>query len=223
MMRNYKVPDDVDVWAAENIFYLRGHPSRIAKLLAHYELYKRIVNLPGAIVECGVYKGASLCRFATFRGLLENNHSRKIFGFDAFGAFPVEGLSSGADRAFVERFEATGGYGISEDELMTALTAKECSNFELIKGDVFETVSVLLEREPHLRVALLNLDLDVYEPTRYCIDKFFPHMTPGGLVVFDDYNAVEGATRAADELCRARGVSLQKIPFYNVPSFIEII
>lgn len=222
MTKNYVVPIDIDVWDAENVFYLRSHPSRLGKLLAHYELYKRIVNLPGTIVECGVYKGASLCRFAIFRNVLENNHSRRIYGLDAFGAFPTEGLSSDADLSFIEKFEAAGGTGISVEELEASLKAREVSNFELIKGDVFRTVPTLLQREPHLRIALLHLDLDVYEPTKFCIDQFVPHMIPGGLVVFDDYNAVEGATRAADELCRAQHAGLNKLPFYNVPSFVEI-
>ena len=47
-------------------------------------------------------------------------------------------------------------------------------------------------------------------------------MTPGGVIVFDDYNAVEGATRAADELCRELDGRLEKPPFYNVPSYIVV-
>ena len=222
MQKNYRIPSDIDIWDAENVFYLRSHPSRLAKLLAHYELYSRIVNLPGAIVECGVYKGASLCRFATFRSLLENNHSRKIYGFDAFGAFPTEGLASSADQSFVESFEAAGGEGISVQDLEAALAAKEVSNFELHAGNVFDSVPAFLEKQPHLRIAMLHLDLDVYEPTKACLDLFLPHMARGGLIVFDDYNSVEGATRAADELCQAEGFEIEKLPFYNVPAFLEV-
>lgn len=222
MNKNYVPRPDINIWDAENVFYLKSHPSRIAKLLAHYELYRRIVDLPGAIIECGVYKGASFCRFASFRALLENDHSRKLYGFDAFGAFPAKGVAGDSDRKFIERFEAAGGGGISADDLDAALKAKGFSNFELVKGDVMETIPAFIEQAPHLRIALLHLDMDVYEQTRFAIDRFLPHMTPGGLIVFDDYNAVEGATRAADELCRERGLKMKKLPFYNVPSFLEI-
>ncbi len=75
-------------WDYENGFYLTSHVTRLGKLLAHFELYKSITGLPGHIVECGVYKGASLVRFASFRQLLESPHSRKIVGFDTFGTFP---------------------------------------------------------------------------------------------------------------------------------------
>jgi len=41
-------------WDYENGFYLTSHITRISKMLAHYELYKSVVNLPGHVVECGV-------------------------------------------------------------------------------------------------------------------------------------------------------------------------
>ena len=40
-------------WDYENGFYLTSHLTRIPKMLAHYELYKSIINLPGQVVECG--------------------------------------------------------------------------------------------------------------------------------------------------------------------------
>jgi len=218
---NYRLPADIDVWDAENVFYLKSPPARLGKLLSHWEIYKEIVALPGAVVECGVYKGASLIRFATFRALLENNDARSIYGFDAFGLFPTEGVFGAADKAFIERFEVAGGGGISEADLDAALEGKGYSNFSLIAGDVTRTIPPFLDRVPHLRIALLHLDMDVYEPTRFCIERFLPHMTPGGLIVFDDYNAVEDATRAADELCRLEGLKLQKGTFYNVPAFVR--
>ncbi len=95
---------DIDKkWEYENGFYLTSHKTRLAKLLAHYELYKMITNLPGHIVECGVYKGASLTRFANFRDSLESSYSRKIIGFDVFGKFSRSGDSN--DLNFIERFE----------------------------------------------------------------------------------------------------------------------
>jgi hypothetical protein len=92
---------DVDrCWDYENGFYLTSHLTRLSKLLAHYELYKMIVGLPGQVVECGVYKGVSLLRFATFRQVLESPYSRKIIGFDAYGRFPEEGESATEKPSF---------------------------------------------------------------------------------------------------------------------------
>jgi len=67
-------------WDYENGFYLTSHLTRLSKMLAHYELYKSIVKLPGHIVECGVFKGASLIRFCTYRKILESPFSRKVIG-----------------------------------------------------------------------------------------------------------------------------------------------
>ena len=86
-----------DVWDYENGFYWFSHRSRVNKFIAHYELYKTILDLPGDVLELGVYKSASLIRFATFRDLLENDFSRKIVGFDAFGTFPKTKLMSDVD------------------------------------------------------------------------------------------------------------------------------
>ena len=72
----------------ENGFYLTSDTYRMGNILAHYELYKRILNLPGDVVELGVFKGSSFIQWATFRELLENEKSRKLIGFDTFGEFP---------------------------------------------------------------------------------------------------------------------------------------
>jgi hypothetical protein len=92
---------DGNVWDYENGFYWFSSPTRLNKMLAHYELYKSIVGLPGDIFELGVYKAASLIRLATFRNLLENDFSRKIVGFDAFGKFPKDQLSQQHDLTFI--------------------------------------------------------------------------------------------------------------------------
>ena len=86
----------------ENGFYLTSDVSRIGKLLAHYELYKKIISLPGEVIECGIFKGTSLIRFATFRDLLENPYSRKIIGFDVFGKFPESQYDP--DKKFLKSF-----------------------------------------------------------------------------------------------------------------------
>lgn len=75
-------------WEYENGFYMTSSPQRIAKLLAHWELYKKASEVPGEIVECGVFKGVSLVRFATFRRIESLHFGKKIIGFDTFGDFP---------------------------------------------------------------------------------------------------------------------------------------
>jgi hypothetical protein len=220
-MTTYKPKFADDVWEAENSFYLASHPSRIGKALAHYEIYKEIVNLPGAVVECGVFKGASLVRLATFRHLLENDDARHLIGFDAFGKFPSENLQLQADQAFVERYEEQAGHGISPDDLKSLMTRKGFSNIELIEGDVLSTVTSYVSANEQLRIALLHLDMDVYEPTRHCLQMLHSRMVPGGIIMFDDYGAVAGATQAIDEFVRAHDLDLEKAEFYYTPAFVR--
>ena len=207
---------------AEISFYLRGQVSRMGKLLAHYELYKQIVGLPGAVAELGVYKGASLMRFAAFRALLENEDSRAIHGFDAFGAFPRDGVDDADDRAFIDRFEGERGEGIARADLEALFVEKRIGNVRLHEGNLFDTVPAALAAAPELRIALLHLDVDVYEPTAFALERLAPHMVPGGLILFDDYGMVAGATRAAEEFAGRRGLRFEKLPHYAVPAVLRM-
>jgi len=204
-------------WDYENGFFLASHPSRLGKLLAHYELYKRIVGLPGHVVECGVFKGASLVQLAVFRRLLETDDSRKIIGFDAFGPFP--GTHSGADAAFVEQFERTAGVGLAVEVLQDVLHRKQIANVRLIAGDILETVPRFALDHPELKIALLHVDVDVYEPTRVVLEQFYDRVVPGGIVMLDDYGTVAGATRAVDEFLHGRDVRIEKLPLAHIPAY----
>lgn len=207
-----------DPWPYENGFYLTSHPSRIGKLLAHYELYKRIVDLPGHIVECGVLKGASLVRFATFRQLLESPHSRRIIAFDAFGKFPTTGDSG--DDGFIANFEAVAGPGFSVDELQAVLRHKQFADIELVAGDIVVTVPRYVDEHPELKIALLHLDVDVYRPTQVVLERLYDRLVSGGLLVLDDYGTVAGETRAVDEFFRDRGATVRKLPLAHIPAFV---
>lgn len=52
--------DEHKAFDYENGFYITSEPYRMGNIIAHYELYKKIINLPGALVELGVFKGGSL-------------------------------------------------------------------------------------------------------------------------------------------------------------------
>ncbi|WP_417772375.1 TylF/MycF/NovP-related O-methyltransferase [Stappia sp.] len=210
-----------DVWDYENGFAWFSHPSRLAKALAHFEIYKQIVPLPGDLLEFGVFKAASLLRFATFRHLLEGDHARRIVGFDAFGAFPREALSLSADRAFVERFEGAGGEGLAREEVAGLVAAKGFANVELVAGNVFDTLPAFLEANAAQRIALLHLDMDVMEPTVFALETLYPRVVPGGIIVVDDYNAVAGASDALDAFAAKHDLVPQKAPFNRTPTLLR--
>ena len=210
-----------NVWDYENGFYWFSPKARLNKMLAHYELYKTIAGIPGHIFELGVYKGASLVRFCTFRDALENDYSRKIVGFDAFGEFPTRNLEVEDDLAFIEKFEGVGGHGLNEAEVENVLATKGFENFKLVKGNVFDTLPKYLTDNPENRIALLHLDMDVKEPTDFALELLYERVVPGGIIVFDDYNAVAGETISVDEFVGKHKLKLEKLPFYNVPTFVR--
>ena len=61
------LPDPAKMYEYETNFHLTLDVSRLGKLIAHYEAYRMARDVPGAIVECGVFKGTSLARFGMFR------------------------------------------------------------------------------------------------------------------------------------------------------------
>jgi len=206
-------------WDYENGFYLTSPLKRFAKALAQYELYKSIVHLPGNIIECGVLKGASLIRFLTFREIMESLYSRKIVGFDTFDRFPHQ--DDKVDQKFIDQFESAAGRGISKAELAKVLEHKGFGNYELIEGDVSETIPEYVALHPELKISLLHIDVDVYKPSALILEHLFERVVSGGLVVFDDYSTVAGETRAVDELISASGLHIEKLPISHVPSFVR--
>ncbi len=215
----FKNISNKDIWNSENIYHLKTDTTRISKLIYHYEIYRKIISLPGDIIECGVFKGISLTRFLTFREILESNNSRKIYGFDVFGKFPKP--RNQGDKFFLKEWEKNAGDGINDKELNEILIDKKFSNFELIKGDVKKTIPKLIKQQPHLKISLLHLDMDIYEPTKFVLNKLFSYVVRGGIILIDDYNSVFGATKATDEFLKSnKNLKIKKLDFYKVPSYI---
>ncbi len=212
----FKNLDKKKIWESENIFYLKSDVTRISKLLYQYEIYKKILKLPGDVVECGVFKGASLVRLLTFRENLENTFSRKIIGFDAFGKFP-KASNDKKTKKLILPFKK----GISKNELELYLNDKKFINYELVKGDVRKTLPIFLKKSPEIKISLLHLDMDIYEPTKFVLKKIYDRIVRGGIILIDDYTAVPGSTRAIDEfLKKNKKLKIQKLGFYKLPAFI---
>ncbi len=208
-----------DRWLHENGFYITSEPVRIGKIISQYELYRSIINLPGQVVECGVFKGASLIRLAAFREILEGQASRKLVGFDAFGKFPQP--KGEADQKFVQEFETAAGEGISQEELESVLAYKQAGNFELVPGNILETVPAYCEAHPELRIALLHIDVDVYDATLCILENLFDRIVSGGVLMLDDYGTLEGESRAVDEFIQGTGYKIEKLPYAPTPAYIR--
>ncbi len=217
---NYTV-DKEKKWDYENGFYLTCGKERIGKLLNHFEIYKKILEKSGDILEFGVFKGTSFMRLLYFRSLLENESSRKIIGFDIFGKFP-DSEKFIEDKNFIRKFENSGGEGISKEDLKELIDEKLIRNYELIKGDITQTLPNWLEQNPQKRFSLVHLDVDVYEPSIQTIELIYDRIVTGGILMLDDYGTVLGETKAIEEFLKKRGLNpkFKKIKYYHIPTYI---
>ena len=215
-----ELPDLARSFDYENGFYLSCDVTRISKILAHYELFKMVLDVPGAIVECGVFKGASLARFAMLRDIFGSPYSKKLIGFDTFGSFPE--TSFDADRPVRQKFVDTAGQqSISVDQMMDVLKHKQCDRFvELVPGDICQTVPRYVRENEALKISLLNLDTDIYEPAVTILECLYPRVEHGGVLILDDYGVFPGETKAVDEYFRGRDVKIRKFPFCMTPCYV---
>jgi hypothetical protein len=215
-----KLPNFNKAFEYENNFYLSCDSSRLGKLLAHYQLYSLATKVTGEIVECGIFKGASFSRFAIFRDLFENYDTRKIIGFDIFGKFPKTKFKGDYKKrnAFIDE---AGEQGISREQLVKVLKNKGITkNFELVKGDITKTIPKYLENHQELRISLLNLDTDIYEPAVTILENLYPKIVKGGILILDDYGVFPGETKAVDEFFENKNIEIKKFPFSKTPSYV---
>ena len=211
-----KLPNFHKPFDYENNFYLSCDNSRIGKIIAHYELFKLSSKIPGCIIECGVFKGISLIRFATFLNLLKSN--KKIIAFDAFGKHPTTKISSDHKRRNI--LLSHGKEAISEKQLMSILKRKGLEkNIQLIKGDIMETVPMYLKSNPKLKISLLNLDVDFYEPSMVILKNFYPKLSKRGILMLDDYGIWDGETMAVNEYFSGKQIKIRKFSFSQTPSY----
>jgi hypothetical protein len=204
----------------ENGFYATANASRFSKFISHLEFFKQTSNVRGEIVEFGIFKGNSFFRWIKFRELLEQTFSRKIIGFDIFGDFPEANFDDDKAKrnAFVE--ETNGGVSISFEEMNDLLNKQGLNeNVDIIKGDILVTLDDYLDKNPHLKISLLHIDVDLYEPSKHILEKLFDRVTKGGIIIFDDYGAFAGTNKAVDDFFN-NNIEVKKLSFSHAISYI---
>lgn len=204
----------------ENGFYATADPSRFSKFVSHLEFFKRTSDIRGEILEFGIFKGNSFFRWIKFRDLLEQTSSRKIIGFDVFGDFPEANFEDDKLKrdAFVR--ETKGGKSISYEEITSLLQKQNLhKNVEIIKGDILKTLDEYVNNNPHLKISLLHIDVDLFEPTKFILEKLYDRVTKGGIIILDDYGAFAGTNKAVDDFFESK-IEIKKLPFSNAISYI---
>lgn len=204
----------------------------LAKFLFRYEVFKKILNVHGSILECGVYLGGGLMSFAQLSTIFEPyNYQRKIIGFDTFTGFSSV---SKEDKKGRSEHLKKGGYEIDAkeyEELKKCIDLFDSNRFlkhlqkvDLIRGDVSKTLPKYIKENPHIIVSLLCLDMDVFAPTRNALKVVLPRMPKGAVIIFDELNSDTwpGETEAVLKTIGIKNLRLQRFPFDPMRSYAVI-
>ncbi|MBN8703044.1 MAG: class I SAM-dependent methyltransferase [Bacteroidetes bacterium] len=203
----------------------------LTRFLVRYEIFKKILNIQGSIVEIGVLDGASLMSWAQFSAIFEHlNHQRKIFGFDMFGDKPSIGEHDKTGIALKQYEDGKMGLDSFED-ISKAIKVFDKNRFlnsiekvVLVKGDVKKTAPEFIQKNPETIVSLLYLDVNLYEPTKAALDAFLPRMPKGAVIVFDELNdrGLPGETLAVLDSIDIKKLRIERFPFDTKISFAVI-
>lgn len=222
--RNSPIPDNERL-SNLGLFLNRQTLSRI---LFMHDLYKRIIDVHGVVIEFGVRWGQNLALFQSFRGIYEPfNYNRKIIGFDTFTGFPQVDDKDG-ERLSVGDYSVTDGYENYLEEILTYHESESPiahkKKFELVKGDATETITTYLNEHPETVVALAYFDFDIYLPTKKCLEAVLDRVTKGSILAFDELNCQEfpGETLAFKEVIGLNKYAIKRSPLNPLCSYIVI-
>lgn len=199
----------------------------LSTFLAKHALFERVLHVHGYIIECGVFLGGGLMTWAQFSAIYEPaNHIRRIIGFDTFTGFVNLNEKDKGDNV---DYAVEGGLAAhAADDLHECIRLYDLNRpighiprVELVIGNAVQTIPVYLQENPHLVVAMLYLDFDLYEPTKIALETFLPRMPKGAIIAFDELNqaAWPGETLAVLETVGLHKLRIQRFPFASALSY----
>jgi O-methyltransferase len=182
--------------------YTMTTPPRLYALVRAVE-YVAARDIPGAVVECGVWRGGSMMAVALTL-LRLGKTDRELYLFDTFSGMTAptdEDVKRSGERAADLLADESADSDIwaiaSLDEVRAAVLAVGYpeERIHFVQGPVEET----LPGEAPSEIALLRLDTDWYSSTKHELVHLYPRLTTGGVLILDDYGYWQGARRAVDE------------------------
>lgn len=181
-----------DIYDAFNKFIFSNDIRILAKLLFRAEIFKRTIDIPGDIVECGVFKGSGLISWAKCKQVFAPNSFKKVIGFDFFNNKQLIESSTGKDKENMSKLFSERHFEFSSDYVNLLIqnfmsAGFDSENFELIQGDASEKSLEYVNNNPGAKISILYLDMDLAEPTYNALKNFWPRVSKGGMVVFDEY------------------------------------
>lgn len=191
----------------------------VARLQALIDAVRYCVrrNIPGAFAECGVWRGGSvLAMILTLQEM--GSADRDIHLYDTFEGMtaPSELDVSPVERPALETWTAARE---RDERPWSVFFDQESFNEKAVRALLLETgypserlhlacgpVEETIPRCAPDDLALLRLDTDWYESTRHELEHLYPRLSPGGVLIVDDYGHWDGCRRAVDEFFAAHAV-----------------
>jgi hypothetical protein len=171
-----------DLFSYIDQFGLFAGAQTIATKIFAYEILKRTVDVPGHVVEFGVWHGSNLLLMAKLLRLLQPSTTKLVFGFDNFSGLPKAHQLDGKEAA-----AAAGRYKGNEETLRAAIELYDLQEWvHLIKGDATQTIPAFEQEFPEVLVSLAWIDFDLYEPCYVALKFLSSRIATGGIIVFDE-------------------------------------
>jgi hypothetical protein len=188
LMNSYRATEDEKERSLG--LFLRG--SLLARIFAISDIYRQIVNIPGAVFDIGTWRGQTAVVCENLRAIFEPlNFNRRIFCFDTF-----EGYQGFSEKDKATELHRDGTYGVGGDDyaefLRRLLVLHEQSNamghnhgkHKVIKGDCRITIPEFFGQSPNEYVALAFFDVNSYMPTLEAFEHVWARLVPGGIAAF---------------------------------------
>ena len=179
------------VYDSFNKFIFSNDIKVLGKLLYRFDFFNKIKDLPGDIVEIGVFKGSGIATFSKFLEIYCPNSNKKIIGFDIFQKNANEILSKDIelDKSNMNTvFSRVNSDDLTLESVDNRLSCMNIAKkYYLVEGDVEETLPIFLEKNPGLRISLIYIDCDIERPTYFSLKYLWDRLLPGGIILFDEY------------------------------------
>lgn len=213
------IPSDELLYSQLSLYLSR---QELARVLVISDIYRsHVLSANGVLLEFGTCYGRTAAVLTNVRSIFEPyNFTRKLVIFDTFAG--LSGVSSKDGRHEYARNGAYSAGGDYEDYLDAVLTHHESEapvshiiKHEIVKGDAQNTLPAYLERHPETIVALAYFDMDIYSPTKACLEHLRPHLAKSTVLVFDELNCPEypGETIALAETFGLNRCNLRRSPY----------
>ncbi|MBF0341707.1 MAG: crotonobetainyl-CoA--carnitine CoA-transferase [Magnetococcales bacterium] len=219
MMRMAPIPDNE---LAENV-PLFFSPRVLKRVLFMDELYRQILPVHGVILQFGVRWGRDIAVLDALRHIYEPfNITRTVVGFDTFEGFPAVHERDGQDVIMRK-----GSYTTTDNYPVFLQNITDCRqrldplphivHCQIVQGDVTVELPRWLEANPQAIVALAHFDMDIYEPTKVCLELLRERCTRGTILAFDELNSkvCPGETVALREVFGLDRYRIQRSPTHS--------